>query len=298
MKRQVLSVEKKRKIYGYVFTAPFILGTLLFFIYPIISSFILSCSKYKNITQLDNSEWVGIANYVEAFTIDINFMPRFLSVVRDTFINMPLVVVFSLILAVCLNKNIKGRGFFRIVFFFPFVLGTGLIFKYLLFSGASNETMEMVRGISLPGEVNVYLGSTVSAILTEFLNRITMVLWKSGLQILIFLSGIQSIPRSLYESARCDSATEWEMFWFITIPMLTPLILVNIVYTIIDSFNDINNKIMEYFIFVSFKILRFDYAAALSWIYFAFVFAVIMLVFIVMRKFIFYNAKRAGGTVL
>lgn len=293
-----LSIEKKKKVYGYIFVSPFILGSLLFFLYPVIQSFILSYSKYNNVAQMNDRKWVGLANYIEAFTLDINFMPRFLGVIRDTLINTPLVVVFSLILAICINKNIKMKGFFRTAFFLPFLLGSGMIFKYLLFSGTTEETMKMVRGIMLPGDISVYFGSTASMILTEFLNRITMVLWKSGLQILLFLSALQSIPRSLYESAKCDSATEWEMFWFITVPMLSPIILVNIVYTIIDAFNDINNPIMDYFIFTAFKTMRFDYAAALSWIYFAFEFVVIMIIFFLMKKFVFYNASRQGGKVI
>jgi len=292
-----ISIEKRKKIYGYIFVAPCIIGILLFFAYPLIHSFILSCSQYEGLAQFQNIRWVGINNYVEAFTIDVNFMPRFIIIIRDTLINTPLIVIFSLILAICISKKIKGRGFFRITFFLPFLLGAGLIYQYLLFSGSTQETMELVRGIAVPSEIGLYFGPTVERFLSEFLSRITVALWKSGLQILLFLAALQSIPNSLYESAKCDAANEWEAFWFITVPMLSPIILVNTVYTIIDSFNDINNPIMNYFMVVAFNLMRFDYAAALSWIYFIFVFAVILLVFAGMKRFVYYDTKKTGGKI-
>lgn len=294
MKIRSISIEKRKKIYGYFFVAPCIIGILVFFAYPLIHSLILSFSTYEGLAQFQNIQLTGLDNYVEAFTIDVNFMPNFIIVVRDTFINTPLIIVFSLILAICISKNIRGRGLFRVIFFLPFLLGSGLIYQYLLFSGATQETMEMVRGIVVPSEVGLYFGPTVERILSEFLSRITVALWKSGLQILLFLAALQSIPKSLYESAKCDSANEWEVFWFITVPMLTPIILVNTIYTIIDSFNDINNPLMNYFMLTAFTFMRFDYAAALSWIYFIFVFLVILLVFAGMKRFVYYDVKKTG----
>ncbi len=288
-----MTIERRKAVYGYIFVAPFAVGTLLFLLYPMIKSIQFSLSTYDNLTDLQAMRFVGIQNFVKAFTIDVEFVPKFLNVVRDMLINTPLVVLFSLILAICLNKPMKGRAFFRTVFLLPFILGSGLIFKYMMFSGENENAMVMVNGILTPPVIGRLFGDTVNQVFTVFLERITLVLWKSGLQILLFLSGLQSIPDSLYESARCDSATEWEMFWKITIPMMTPVILINIVYTIVDQFNDINNAMMTYFEFTMMQMTRFDYAAAMSLIYMAFVLLTVGLVFLVMRRFVFYHSNRS-----
>ena len=154
------------------------------------------------------------------------------------------------------------------VFFLPVVLGSGIVMEQLLGQGLNNELMEMVRKLILTPGVQLYLGNNIVDMVSVFLANITLVMWKSGVQILLILGGIQSISPSLYESAKIDSATEWEMFWKITLPMLTPILLITIVYTIVDSFADSTNQIIEYISQVMFEGSDFEYAAAMGWIYF------------------------------
>lgn len=135
--------------------------------------------------------------------------------------------------------------------------------------------MRVARGILFPQDAVFYLGPRVFGIINGFLNRITIVLWRLGVQVLLYLSGLQGISPFLYESAKVDGATEWEMFWKITLPMMSPVILLNIVYTMIDSFVDINNPILAYFNEQAFEQLNFDYAAALTWIYAIFILGVL-----------------------
>jgi len=295
MMRREMSIEKRKKVYGYIFTSPFILGSLLFFAYPIIMSLVFSFSQYKNLANINEMKFIGLANYIEAFFVNVNFVPAFLTVIRDTLLNTPLIVLFSLFLAFCLNKEMRGRVVYRTLLFLPFILGSGLIFKYLMFTGDTETTMELINGIATPSVIQSMFGPKVSNLFSVFFSRITIVLWKSGLQILLFLSALQNISPSLYESAKCDSATEWEIFWHITIPMVSPMILINIVYTIIDSFSDVNNKVMLYFEQVAFSSLRFDFAAAMSWIYFLFIMLLISLVFLIMRRRVFYSAVVGKG---
>lgn len=287
-----MSIERKKRLYGLLFVSPFIIGTLVFFLYPLVQSLVFSVHRITSVVDLDEMEYIGLAHYLEAFTIDIEFVPTFIGVVTDTLVNTPIIVVFSLILAVMLNKKIRFRGFFRTVYFLPFLLGSGMILNQLLGMGVDAKSMDIMRGILLPDEIRQVIGPSVTLVLSTFLNRITLLLWRSGVQILLFLSGLQGISPSLYEAARCDSATEWEMFWLITIPMLSPVILLNLVYTIIDSFNDVRNVMVQYFIRNAFVLQKFDYASALSWLYFLFVFAIILAVFLVMRKHVFYASER------
>lgn len=285
IKKKHLSLERKKRIVGFAFVSPFILGTLVFFLYPIAYSIFISFQSFTAGGSIRDMKFNGLGHYLYAFTVDTQFLPKFIQVLRDTLINSPLIVVFALILAICLNKKFAGRSLFRTILILPFLLGTGLIFRYLLYSGETEEVLKIARGIAMPHEFVVYLGEDVAKIISLFLNQMTVVFWKSGLQILLFLSGLQNISPSLYESAKCDAATEWEMLWYITTPMLTPIIIINFIYTIIDSFADSNNAIMQYFNLQAFEFVKFDYASAISWIYFTTVFIFIGIVYAILHRF-------------
>lgn len=292
MKLKKVSYEKQRTLFGYVFTAPFVLGTLVFFGYPVIFSLLLALSSFKGNTSIENMSFVGLANFKALFGEDINFMPDFLNAITDALVNTPLVVLISIILVICLNKNIRFKGTFRVIFFLPFVLGNGLIYQTLMYSGITSDTMKMLNGISVPPQFADYFGEVLTGVISTLLERFTTIFWKSGLPILLFLSAIQSIPVSVYESARCDGASEWKSFWFITLPMLTPTVVVVIVYTLVDSFNDINNPVMKYYRYLAFKTYQHSYASAMAWMYFLFVIVLIGAVIASTRKFVFYNAER------
>ena len=236
-------------------------------------------------------EWAGFENYMKAFVYDVTFIPMFLEVVRNMFVNTPLIVIFSLFIAILINKNIRFRWLFRVVFFFPVLLGTGYVMQELLGYQVDQQTMEVARGILLPQEMLQYFGPRISQIVQLFLDRLTIILWKSGVQILLFLAGLQGISSSLYEAARCDSATEWEMFWKITLPMISPVILLNIIYTIIDSFTDAENPIIDFIYNTAFVVTQFEYAAAIGWIYFIFIFIILGIVFALMKRYIYHTGR-------
>lgn len=286
MKHKRLSADTKHKMEGYVFISPFIVGFLLFFISPIFRSLELSFSNIVKMIGISETALIGFDHYIDAFVKDIEFVPTFLKVIRDTLINTPLILIFSLIIAIMINKNIKGKGFFRVIFFLPFLLGTGYVIKQLLGMGIDQMAVSGAKDILLPNEIKSIIGSTATDVLSEFMSRITLVLWKCGVQIIIFLSGLQGISHSLYESARCDSATEWDIFWKITLPMMSPIIFLNMIYTIVDSFNDSNNAMVNYFIDTSFKKNEICYASAISWIYFVFIALLLSIIFIVMGRIV------------
>ena len=271
---------------AYVFVLPFILGLLMFFAYPLYTSLRLSFSELTKIAGWE-MEWLGLDHYRQAFVIDVEFVPLFVSAIRFTLINTPLIAIFALIFAIILNKDMKLKGFFRVVFFLPFLLGTGYIMESLLGQGVDQQSMRVARGIIFPEDIVFYLGPRVYGTINDFLGRITIVLWRLGVQVLLYLSGLQGISPHLYESAKVDGATEWEMFWKITLPMISPVIVLNIVYTVIDSFVDIGNPVLEYFNERAFELLQFDYAAALTWIYSSFILVVLAVVFAVSKYFVY-----------
>ena len=281
-----LSYEKKRNLSGYIFLAPWLFGAAFLLIYPFFYSLSLSFSELAD-NNLSHAVFAGLKNYKRAFVTDVSFVPIFLTTVTDTLINTPMIVIFSMLTAIFVSRHIKGRGVFRLVFFLPVLLGAGFVMSLLQGHKLQENTMELARGILLPEIIQRYIGPELTGYISTFLTRITMVMWRSGVQIIVMLAGIQSISPSLYEVARVDGAAEWEMFWKITLPMTAPILLLNIVYTIVASFMG-SSGMVNYILAQSFSttvgaVSDFAYAAALGWIYFLFVLVVILLVFLVMR---------------
>ncbi len=289
MKPFRLGLETKKMLAGYVYIAPWLIGFLLFMLYPLIYSLWLSFHEVQGIGDFQVQS-VGWDNYKKAFVIDAYFVTLLISVIQDTLINTPLIIVFSLLIAILLNHKIKARPFFRASFFLPVLIGSGFVMQQLLYAGVGKDTM--VNGIGVPQEVFLYMGPTFSQLVFDLLSRLTLIFWKTGVQILLFLAGLQGISTSLYESARCDGATEWEMFWKITLPLVSPVILLNLVYTLVDSFTDINNRMMMYMKDMAFTKIQLGYSASMGWIYFLFVFVLIVITFAFSKRFIFYAGER------
>ena len=163
--------------------------------------------------------------------------------------------------------------------------------QQLLEQGVANSALEATRDLLLSPQIQSYLPAEVFDTLTDFLNSITSLMWNSGVQIILFLIGIQKIPQELYEAARVDSATEWEIFWKITLPMISPIILLVIVYTIISA-NAEYGPVISYIMWQGFDMSEFEYAAAMGWSFFAVMLVIIGLVFLVMKPFIDRVTKR------
>ena len=286
-----ISSQRRRYLEAYVFVSPLIIGIGVFFAYPILTSIRLSFSDITKFIGFQ-MEWLGTDHYRRAFLLDVNFIPRFLDAIKYTLINTPLITVFALIFAIILNKDLRLRVFFRSVFFLPFLLGAGYIMDALLGQGVDEQSVRVARGILFPEEIVFYLGPRLYGVINGFLNRITIVLWRLGVQVLLYLSGLQGISPSLYESAKVDGATEWEMFWKITLPMISPVIILNLVYTMIDSFIDVGNPILQYVYDFAFRYTRFEYSAAMSWIYAVFVFVVLGIVFAMSKKLVYSTGRK------
>ena len=287
-KRKQLSMRTKDRMKGLVFISPFIIGVLAFFVYPVFLSLRLSFGKIDNIIGLKIS-WAGLTNYLRAFLIDVNFVPIFLQVVKDTIVKFPLTIVLSLIIAIMVNRDIKGKGMFRVIFFIPFLLGTGEVMKQLLNQGVDTQVLSITDGRIIPYNVLNYFGGTVVEAVQNVLGVIVLVLWGCGVQILLFLAGLQSISPALYEAAKIDGATEWEVFWKVTIPMISPMLLLNLIYTIVDSFTNVTNPMLEYIQSYGFTKAQFEYGAAMGWIYFLFVGLVVAAVFALMKNYMHTN---------
>jgi len=291
MKKFRLTMRTRSIMEGYVFVFPYIIGLLAFFLFPLFISIKLSFGTLEKMVGFKIA-WTGFQNYIRAFVIDTQFVPMFLNTAAEMGKKVPFIIVFSLLLAILINRDLKFKGFFRVVFFMPFLLGTGYVMQQLLGQNVNQQVMSGMKIFFLPSDVLAYLGPGVGNAVDSFFGIIVLVLWKSGVQILLFISGLQGIPQSLYESAKMDSATEWEMFWHITLPMISPIMLLNMVYTLVDSFMDVNNPILDYIHQTAFLWSQFAYAAAIGWIYFAFILLLVLIVFVAMRKYIYISDMR------
>ena len=280
-------------IWGYVFVTPWVIGAALLLMWPLLRSLLLSFENVRDLINLQ-TEWVGLANYTEAFREDVRFLPRLLGSVQDLAVNLPLILVFSLTMALLVTGVNRGQTFLRAVFFLPVVIGSSGVITELLEAGAGDMIVDgtMERLMAGLGESTGEEQGIVAPV-QVVVERLTLIIWHTGVQILLFIAGLNSMPPSLYEAAKVDGSTGWEAFWKITLPMLSPVILVAAIYTVIDSFTDPLNSVVNYIMEISIREqLRLGYGAALSWMYFVVVFLLILLLVRISSGLVFYMGER------
>jgi len=281
-----LKAAHRRVLEAYTFVAPMIIGLAVFFVFPLFLSLRLAFGNMIRMTGMQ-IEWAGLANFKRAFLEDVDFFPRFWSTALLVLRNLPLIIVFSLIIAILINKKIKLRGFFRTAFFLPFLIGNGYVLQQLMNQGVDGEILQSSGILSATTYVQALMPAAFANIVGIFLSLIVGILWSSGVQILLFLAGLQGISGSIYEAARIDSANEWDCFWHITLPMISPIILLNMVYTLVDQFTHVGNALVITIRNYMFDSFQFEYAAAMGWIYFIFILLMVCVIFLIMKRFVF-----------
>ena len=302
-RRASLTARKARK--GYLFVAPFVIGIILIYI-PILLdsiwfSFYETATKTVDGVNVTYYVPVGFKYYREAIG-DVNFVESLLDGLQQLIIEVPAVVIFSLFIAVVLNQKMLGRAVFRAIFFVPVIISTGFMEK-LLAEDTTAESMEGgvddgSKGESTGSEIisvldveklfgSMKVGAELVTIVVDIVNGIYQYINYSGVQMLIFLAGLQSVSPSIYEASQIEGATGWETFWKITFPMISPMILVNGIYSTINAFTRSTNSAMKHITGVKTIPLR----TAESWIYFAIVMVIIAAVAGILSTFIFYQRR-------
>ena len=272
MKR--LSYERKKSMTGRAFILVWVIGGLVFFVVPFIRTVFYSLNTL-NFRTLETSP-AGAAYFSRLFTKDTGFLQNLSTVLMNLLYEVPIIVLFSLFIAVLLNQKFAGRLFFRAVFFLPVVVMSGVVFTLLRQDVQSADIMQQT-GSGTAAFSNLTLlsdllssfgfGESLIDFISQVVDRVIDTAWKSGVQILLCLAGLQSISIGLYEAARMEGATKWEEFWKITFPMVTPVLLVSVIYTIIDSFTANGNVMMAYINNVSFQNFEYSYGCAMSLTY-------------------------------
>ena len=296
-----ISYERKKQLYGYGFIALWAIGTLYFFIYPLIVSLVYAFHDTKvgkGGMELSN---LGFHNFVNAFRQDQDYSKALVDTLSNTALKTPLILVFSIFIAVILNQKFRGRTFARAVFFLPVIIATGPVIDIINGNMSTSGTAGGAEQFSTMFEANLvdqllnFLGIyNISDKLTEIINSLTSdifnLVWNSGIQILLFLSALQGIPYSAKEAAQMEGATAWEYFWKITIPYISPQILTCLVYTIVDSFVDPGNQVMG-IVLNKASAWEHGYSAAMAWAYFAIIAVVLAIVVAIINKFIYYEVE-------
>ena len=291
MAKKTKGIEQLRSRYGMCFISPWIIGLVLFFILPIAQSIYYS---FCSLSMGENgiiAKFIGMANYNEIINVDPNYLETLTNSLVEIMYSLPVIFVISLILAMLLNQQFPGRSFFRALYFLPVVIASGVVISILFEVNTADMTdvgmdeaisanmidfSEIIKKLDLPTQISKYLTSTLS-------NMFELV-WNSGIQIILFISGMQSIPEMLYEVAKVEGCTKWEEFWFITLPMLSKVSLLVIVFTIVELLVSQQNVMMTY---INQKLASFQYGvgSAMAWFYFLIVGIVLGAVMFLLDRF-------------
>ncbi|MBZ4665288.1 sugar ABC transporter permease [Mahella sp.] len=264
-----LKYSTKRKINGYLFIMPWLVGFVLLTAYPLFYSLYLSFHKVKITADAGIvADYIKFANYKDAFFTDVQFVDTLLSYALEITISVPIILVFALIISILLNSNIKFKGLFRGLFFLPVIITSGPVLNELMNQGATTmpgfNDMFSTSIEAMLNNLPLFIANPLNYVITN----IIMILWFSGIQILIFLAALQKIDPSVYEAAKVEGATMWEIFWKIMLPELRPMIVINAIYTIVAmstfSVNEVAALMAEYMFKAN---MGFGYTSALAWIY-------------------------------
>jgi ABC-type sugar transport system permease subunit len=267
----------KRYGTGLLFMLPWIIGFCTFVVIPIGWSLFMTFNKVKVSVGGLKYQWVGMANYRDAFVKDNVFPIQLITYFQEMLLMVPIIVIFALLIALMLNQRFPGRFVYRALFFLPVIFATGQVLSELFVQGAGD--IPFLAQYNLETIIEGYVGKEFAKTVYDVLSRAILILWYSGVQILIFIAGFQTISQTIYEAVRIDGASPWDSFWKITLPASVPFISLNVLYTIIDLFTFPLNPVMKHIKDNMFKLeTGYGYASALAWIYFAFIFALIALV--------------------
>lgn len=266
-----VSAETLRKIEGTIFIFPWLLGFFIFIAFPIVYSLYFSFSKVEIRVGHLLATPVGFRNYNEILFQDGSFLYNDLfPFMRQAIIMIPVIVVFALLVSIMLNQQFYGRTLFRAIFFLPVIFSTGSLITE--FMNEDQGGLNFLQQYNISGFIQDNLPGTWANPILNIISQFVLILWYSGVQILIFLAGRQTISPTIYEAARIDGAGPWEMFWKITLPGLVPFVLLNVIYTTVDLFTFPTNPIL-----MKFSATSYGFSSALVWIYFIIIFMFIML---------------------
>ena len=300
LKKPRLTLEQRTSLNGVLYVVPFYIGFLLFFLTPMIKSVIYSLSDVTFDYGGVLPDFVGIKNYNYIFNKDLTFKGNLIAAVSELFWKTPVILIMSLLLAMLANRKTIFKGLVRSIFFLPVIISSGVVLDAIRQDGVARLMMEGSI-VSATGEV--IKNSSLTDILVEaglnqklvtlFQNisaNVFEVMFNCGIPMLIFISSLQGISSSLYEAASVEGATAWDSFWKITLPMIAPTFLINLVYIIIDSFSASDQPVMRQ-ILDAIELIRLGEASAMVWVFCGIIAAIFAVFFIIFNKLKIFEAS-------
>ena len=295
-----LTLEGKNAITGYIFLLPFLIGFFAFMFFPILESLQMVFSNVKIDVEKQgfSMENIGLENIIRVVAVDPEFNRFLVEEIARMVLIVPAIIIFSLFVALILNQEFKARGFVRAIFFLPVILSSGVMIGLETNNSLLNSMADIIKeGNLMKSSVTKVLedilvteGATSDFMgyIFRIINQIYAIAMASGIQIIIFLSALQTIPPSMFEAAKIEGATSWECFWKITFPMVSSLILVNIVYSVVDYFIRTDNRVMEKINLNTIRMMNFGFGTAMAWVYFLAVISIIGIAMAIISKRVYY----------
>lgn len=294
IKKRNHGFETKKAWYGFCFTIPWIIGLIIFFVIPLFKSLSYAFSELSIGDHGDMiSTFIGFDNFNYAFTIDPDFVNNLIESISDFLFSFPIVLVLSLIFAILLNQKFYGRTFVRGVFFLPVIIATGIVMQMMSSSVSGQPAMQgmgetgayAVSAIDFGAILkNLDLPTTVVSLIEEYVNRVFDIVWRTGVQVTLFVSGMQTIPDQLYEVSKIEGASKWEEFWFVTIPLLKDIILLVMFYTMVDLLISVSNPaISQAYAFIN--SIQYGLSSAMLWSYMTGAMAISGIILLAYKKF-------------
>lgn len=278
-----LTNKKRDALVGYTFVAPWIIGFLVFAAFPILYSLYLSFNSVIPSAEGIKTTWIGIANYQMALTKDRTMLSSLVAFLKESLIMVFVINVFSVLFAVILNgETLKGKGIFRTIFFLPVVIISGPVMAELLDKNVI--VMSNLGDLGIFSFLGSVFGSTIQNFILTIFNKLIYMFWFSGVQLIVYLTVLGRLDKSMYEASEMDGASAWEQFWKITLPSLKTAICINIVYTFVLLAFFANNGVIAVIKNVMFDTTTgygFGFSAALAWIYFLVLALIILIIFLI-----------------
>ena len=271
-------IERIRERYGLIMISPWIFGILVFFLFPLFQSIYFSFSDVSIEYGGAVLAFTKLKNYHTILAEDPNYVKNLFSAFNNLLISLPFILIVSIILALLLNGKYRGRIFFRGLFFLPVIMASGITLELFLAAAGSasgsapvsdTATFDMMvdfstilKSLNLPSSIENYIAQALS--------KIFLLVWQSGIQTILIIAGLQSIPDLLYEVAQVEGASQWEKFWYITFPMLSRTILLVTVFTTVETVSASSNSIMS-MAYDKMTVLEYGVGSAMLWFYFSIV---------------------------
>lgn len=269
-----LTMSRKKSLVGLLFVTPWLAGFFVFFASPLLQAVNYSLNKVTITAAGRKMTYVGIGNYQDIFLKDAYFVDRLLNFLKEIILQLPLILVFSLVIAILLNQSVKGRGIFRTLFFLPIIVVSGPVMQMLISSGST--TIPLIEQYGLYEMIEETVPKFLREPVTGLFGELLLILWYSGVPTLIFLAGLQKIDATLYEASYMDGASSWVAFWKIVLPSIRGMILINSIYVTVflatSELNEVIDLIRSNMLNAS---KGFGIASGMAWLYTICILAVI-----------------------